>query len=205
MEARSQFEPFTNYAVHLRSAVRQKVSSGVMPKSLVTGNLSEPLSYVNPSSVVEVPVPEKRNDRDSERINPWEAMNQKLETVKLVKDQALREMLQRDICMEEADVTVESAVAPTPVVVVKCEPGAAEFQSFYHHMEETPQYVQDEELVERMRGYFHQAGGVVENQTALLSKKQNINKGHKSLKRAMSLKRSIKAETRTAKDLTVGT
>lgn len=36
---------------------------------------------------------------------------------------------------------------------------------------------------------------------ALLSKKQNINSSHKSLKRALSLKRSIKDAARTARDL----
>eukprot|EP00435_Cladocopium_sp_Y103_P055850 s1388_g18.t1 len=198
MEARSQFEPFTSYAVDLRSAVRQKVSTTVLPKSLVTGNSSEPLSYVNLSSVVEVP--EKKEEEDGEKLRTWEVRHQKLETVKLVKDQALREMLEREVCMEDTPVT--SSVAGAPVaLVVKRQPGAAEFESFYHHMEETTQYVPDEDLVDRMRGYFRDAGGVVETQTALLSKKQNINSSHKSLKRALSLKRSIKAETRAAKDV----
>lgn len=94
-----------------------------------------------------------------------------------------------------------SVAGPVAAVVVKRQPGAAEFESFYHHMEETTQYVPDEELVDRMRGYFRDASGVVETQTALLSKKQNINSSHKSLRRALSLKRSIKAEARAARDV----
>lgn len=198
MEARSQFEPFTSYAVDLRSAVRQKVSTTALPKSLVTGNSSEPLSYVNLSSVVEVP--EKNEEAPAEKLRTWEDRHQKLETLKLVKDQALREMLEREVCLEDTPVAT-SVAGPVAAVVVKRQPGAAEFESFYHHMEETTQYVPDEELVDRMRGYFRDASGVVETQTALLSKKQNINSSHKSLRRALSLKRSIKAEARAARDV----
>eukprot|EP00438_Fugacium_kawagutii_P031824 Skav208567 [mRNA] locus=scaffold177:91886:109950:+ [translate_table: standard] len=51
--------------------VRQKVGGTVMPKSLVTGSILEPLSYVNPSSVVEVP--DKKDDANAEKKHLLEA------------------------------------------------------------------------------------------------------------------------------------
>ncbi|CAK9068315.1 Probable cold shock protein A [Durusdinium trenchii] len=207
LEARSQFEPFTAFAMDLRKAVRQKVKKTVIPKALVTGSILEPLSYVNSSSIVEVPERENlveeaaslRQGGPQQMRETLAARNEKLERVKLVKDQSLREMLEKEVFMETQESPAQTS--GNRLALVKRQAGEEEFESFYHHMEENSKYIPDEELVEKLRGYFHDAGGVVESQTALLSKKQNINSSHKSLKRALSLKRSIKDAARTARDL----
>ncbi|CAK9095457.1 unnamed protein product [Durusdinium trenchii] len=342
LEARSQFEPFTAFAMDLRKAVRQKVKKTVIPKALVTGSILEPLSYVNSSSIVEVPERENlveeaaslRQGGPQQMRETLAARNEKLERVKLVKDQSLREMLEKEVFMETQESPAQTsgnrlalvkrqageeefeigasewsgecwatcmsfgrknadnfmAHAPKDTYLLQrhdtkcpqslccccsqpyslgsmtfrpqrqrqawraqraqgwagmgwaergCGPNrgsnaathpvlpfdvlearvpnwvdstareafwvkrslSGETRSFYHHMEENSKYIPDEELVEKLRGYFHDAGGVVESQTALLSKKQNINSSHKSLKRALSLKRSIKDAARTARDL----
>ena len=82
---------FPRFLKWFQFQVRQKVGTAVIPKSLVTGNISEsgpqfsvtkttqnlaepggavrPLSYVNPSSVV---VPETKED-EKEKLRTWEA------------------------------------------------------------------------------------------------------------------------------------
>ncbi|CAJ1462095.1 unnamed protein product [Effrenium voratum] len=177
MEARSQLGPFEDYALELRSAVRQKVKVPLVPKVVATGSILEPLSYVNPSCVLEAPP--DREETEGEKL--LEAMRKKMETLNLVKDEQLREALSAELCEKEsAQLTLLREANHLPQLH---QPGAAEFKAFYHHMEEYPKYVPDEELVERMRGYFYDAGGLVESQSVLLEKKQ-----HPSGIKAKSLK-----------------
>ncbi|CAJ1334633.1 unnamed protein product [Effrenium voratum] len=132
MEARSQLGPFEDYALELRSAVRQKVKVPLVPKVVATGSILEPLSYVNPSCVLEAPP--DREETEGEKL--LEAMRKKMETLNLVKDdEQLREALSAELCEKEsAQLTLLREANHLPQLH---QPGAAEFKAFYHHMEES--------------------------------------------------------------------
>eukprot|EP00913_Durusdinium_trenchii_P013441 g12621.t1 len=129
LEARSQFEPFTAFAMDLRKAVRQKVKKTVIPKALVTGSILEPLSYVNSSSIVEVPERENlveeaaslRQGGPQQMRETLAARNEKLE-----RDQSLREMLEKEVFMETQESPAQTS--GNRLALVKRQAGEEEFE-----------------------------------------------------------------------------
>ncbi|CAE7519427.1 unnamed protein product [Symbiodinium pilosum] len=143
-----------------------------LPKPLPMGSLEEPMSYVNASRELEqVKVPEEPMETEGARIA--EVISEKLETLKLVKDDSLRESLSAEVCAEEAAHLVVLQQSGKTAVVHHI-PGDEQWRSFYQPIEDCSSYTPDVMMMSKMKGYFLDMGGLVEDQEAMLAKKQRF-------------------------------
>ncbi|CAE7503085.1 unnamed protein product [Symbiodinium natans] len=185
LEARAHFGPFTDFAVDLREEVRERVRIMGLPKPLPMGSLEEPLSYLNASSkLVDQVSAEEPLEIEGARIT--EAISEKLETLKLVKDDSLRESLSAEVCAEETANLVLLQQTSKTSAVQHVPAGSEQWRSFYQLIEDCSSYTPDIMMMNNMKSYFLDMGGLVEDQEAMLAKKQRFSQ-LKRLRTAPSL------------------
>jgi len=184
LEARAHFAPFTDFAVDLREEVRQRIRVAGLPRPLPMGSLEEPQSYVNASRELDPKANLTEEPIETEGSRLAEVISEKLETLKLVKDDNLRESLSAEVCAEEVErrfLQQDSRAA-----VVHHIPGSEQWESFYRPIEDCSSYTPDVIMMNKMKNYFLDMGGLVEDQEVMLAKKQRFSQ-LKRLKTAPSL------------------
>jgi len=165
LEARWQLAPFSDFAAHLRDAVREKVQSEEKPRAMTMGNVYEPGTYVI-SSLPRIPQAEGEKEAPLERSD----LEKKLVPLLLVQNDTLRSSILQDVMAEEA-------AKPLPYVHLSKRtihisgPGEPEFLSMYNHLKAAPNYVPDDQMVHHLQGYFSEMGSLVENDKVLFASK----------------------------------
>lgn len=185
LEARAHFGPFTDFAVDLREEVRQRIRVAGLPKPLPMGSLEEPQSYVNASRELDPQANLTEEPIETEGSRLAEVISEKLETLKLVKDDNLRESLSAEVCAEEV-AQRRFLQQDSRVAVVHHVPGSQQWESFYRPIEDCSSYAPDVIMMNKMKNYFLDMGGLVEDQEVMLAKKQRFSQ-LKRLKTAPSL------------------